>query len=151
MAGHSSNEEQTMRKVIRRWFEEYTDEIVDAVKENLGFWAELPDGPFNTDPLIEPELDHLSENPEYSIVCSTKKDGKRRMWVFFACDATIHCKRYRGNSPDEPLSTTGFAGGVTFTIQVELVVDLASRNVEYHQIGDLAWKKWNNWPETMTR
>jgi len=74
--------------------------------------------------------------------------GRQTLHVgLFACDATIHCKRYHGNSPDEPLSTTGFAGGVTFTIQVELVVDLASRNVEDHPIGDLAWNKWNNWSE----
>lgn len=135
------------RKLLRRLYTERYDEFFEVVRESVEMWGEFEEGPFNTDPLIEPRLHYLSENPLYSVVDSCVRQGKRHLCVFFSCDGTIRCDEYKDRGPDEPLSTTGFTGGVTFDIPVSLVVDLDSGDVEEFEISpDLAWEKWNNWP-----
>jgi hypothetical protein len=137
-----------MRKLLRSVFVQNYDEIVAVVKEQVEMWGELDGGPFNSDPLIEPRLDYLSKRPESSIMDSTEEGDKLHLWVFYSCDGTIRCKEYEDRGPDDPLSTTGFSGGVTFTVQVQLVVDRASGEVVDFEVGDdLHWQKWDNWPQ----
>lgn len=120
--------------------------IRQCVKENIEEWASDPDGPFNTDPLIEPRLKSLSKVAEYSILDSVAENGRLWMFVVFRCDGTIQCKRYENHGDDSPLSTTRFSGGVTFEIDVNLSIDLGSGEVTEFDYNCIAWKKWPNWP-----
>jgi hypothetical protein len=140
-----------MSAMIRRLFTRGYRELVEAVKQDIEMWGELNPGPFNTDPLIEPRLRYLSKNPEYSVVDSVTEGGKISLTVMFWCKATIRCKQYQDHGPDVPLSTTGFAGGVTYEIPVSGVIDVASGEIEEFEVGDIAWQKWANWPSSQTQ
>ncbi len=134
--------------MIEKFFTENYPEIRAAVREDIqDVWGSLPDGPFNTDPVIEPRLKVLSERPEYTIEDSTiTEDGRLSLFITFRCDATIRCKKYQDNGDDLPLSTTKIMGGVTYEIPINLTIDIESGEIEDFEICDLAWKKWPNWP-----
>ena len=135
--------------MIDQFFADYYPEFRRVVKRNVREWGELPSGPFNTDPIIEPRLKFLSRNPEYAIVHSeTEEDGRLSLCVMFRCKAVIRCKKYLDHGQNEPLSTTPFSGGVTYEIPVSLIVEPGSGEIDDFEISeDLAWEKWDNWPK----
>ncbi len=108
--------------------------------------AKFPSGPFNTDPLLEPRLKVLSRNPECWDEDSETRNGIRSLFVVYVCDATIRCKRYRDNGPDQPHSLEQFTGGVTYAVPVSFEVDLESGESEVVDINCIAWQKWRHWP-----
>src|SRR5712671_2942345 len=111
--------------IIEQFFTKNYAEIRAAVREDIReVWGSLPDGPFNTDPVIEPRLKVLSERPEYTIEDSTIEDGRLSLSIIFRCDATIRCKKYQDNGDDLPLSTTRITGGVTYEIPINLTIDI---------------------------
>ena len=141
------NTDQLLRLFVRKH-----RKIFGVVRENIEMWGELRDGPFNSDPLIEPRLDFLSEQPECSVVDSAEEGGKLHLWVFYSCEATIRCEEYKDRGSDEPLSTTGFSGGVTITIPAHVVADRDTGKIEEFEVDeDIAWEKWDNWPQQQSR
>jgi hypothetical protein len=130
----------------KRLFARHYREIRAALKEDLEGWGEIPSGPFNADPLLEPRLAFLSKNPEGWIEDSETRGGIRSLFVVYVCDATIRCKRYRDNGPDEPLSLEQFTGGVTYEVPVSFEVNLESGESEVVDINCIAWQKWHHWP-----
>lgn len=131
---------------VKKLFRRHYEEIRAALVEDLEGWGEVPSGPFNTDPLLEPRLEVLSESPEGWIEDSETRDGIRSLFVVYVCDATIRCQRYRDNGPDEPLSVEQFTGGVTYEVPVSFEVDLGSGESEVVDINSIAWQKWHHWP-----
>ena len=99
---------------VKKLYARHLNEIRDALTEDLEGWGELPAGPFNTVPLLEPRLEVLSRNPEGWVEVSESRAGIRSLFVIYVCDATIRCKRYKDNGPDKPLSLEQFTGGVTY-------------------------------------
>ena len=95
---------------VKKLFARHYREIRAALKEDLEGWGEIPSGPFNTDPLLEPRLKVLSKNPECWVEDSETRDGIRSLFVVYVCDATIRCKRYKDHGPDEPLSLEAIHG-----------------------------------------
>ena len=132
--------------LVKKLFARHYREIRAALKEDLEGWSEIPSGPFNTDPLLEPRLEVLSRNPEGWVEVSETRDGIRSLFVIYVCDATIRCKRYKDNGPDEPLSLEPFTGGVTYEVPVSFEVDLESGDSEVVDINGIAWLKWRHWP-----
>jgi hypothetical protein len=122
-------------------------QIRRAVKRDVRMWGSFPSGPFNTDPLIEPRLKYLSKTPDYSVVDSSLEDGRLSLFLIFWCDGVIRCEQYQEHGPDEPLSTRTISSGVTYEIPVSVVMELQSGEIEEFEISDLAWEKWDNWPE----
>jgi hypothetical protein len=105
-----------MKMNVRKLFTRHYREIRAALKEDLEMWGELPSGPFNTDPLLEPRLKYLSKRPEGWVEDAEPRDGVRSLFVVFVLDATITCNKYKDNGPDEPLSQERFTGGVTYEV-----------------------------------
>jgi hypothetical protein len=133
--------------VIEESFTEQFPKIRAAVAEDIEeVWGSLPDGPFNTDPVIEPRLDALSRRPNYTVDDHRIEGSQRFLTVTFQCMATIQCKKYESHGDDLPLSTATMVGGVTYDIPVHFVIDIESGEVDDFEIGDLAWTKWANWP-----
>src|SRR5262245_38430534 len=131
---------------VKKLYARHYREIRAALKEVLEGWGEIPSGPFNTDPLLEPRLEVLSRNPEGWIEDSETRGGIRSLLVVYLCDAAITCKRYEDNGPDEPLSLAKFTGGVTYEVPVSFEVDLESGESEVVDINCIAWHKWRHWP-----
>jgi hypothetical protein len=132
-------------RLVKKLFARHFDEILSALKDDLEGWSSLPDGPFNTDPLLEPQLDVLSENPVAWIEDSETREGIRYLYVVYVCDATIRCKKYEDNGPDNPLSVAGFAGGVTYEVPVSFEIDRESGDSFVADINCVAWQKWPHW------
>lgn len=63
--------------LVKKLFKRHYREIRAALKEDLEGWSEIPSGPFNTDPILEPRLEYLSRNPEGWIEDSETRDGIR--------------------------------------------------------------------------
>lgn len=61
---------------VKKLFARHYREIRDALKEDLEAWGEIPSGPFNTDPLLEPRLKVLSKNPEGWVEVSEITSGR---------------------------------------------------------------------------
>jgi hypothetical protein len=136
---------------IEQFFDEEFSEIRSAVKDDIEEnWGSLPDGPFNTDPFIEPRLKILSERPKYAVYDCEIEDGLLRLFVSFRCDATIRCKEYRDKGKDFPLRTRRVTGLVTYEIPVNLTIDLEANEIEDFEIGDLAWEMMK-WPKKQVR
>lgn len=131
---------------VKKLFRRHYREIRAALKEDLEGWGEIPSGPFNTDPLLEPRLEVLSENPEGWVADSETRDGIRSLFVVYVCEATVRCKRYKDNGPNEPLSLEEFTGGVTYEVPVSFEVDLESGESEVVDINSRTWQKWHHWP-----
>jgi hypothetical protein len=131
---------------VKKLFAKHYREIRDALKEDLEGWSEVPFGPFNTDPILEPRLKVLSKNPHCRIEDSESRDGTRSLFVIYVCDATIRCKRYKDNGPDVPLSLERFTGGVTYEVPVSFEVDMKTGESVVVDINCIAWQKWHHWP-----
>ena len=131
---------------VKKLFARHYREIRAALKEDLEGWSEIPSGPFNTDPILEPRLEFLSRNPEGWIEDSETRDGLRTLFVIYVCDVTIRCLRYKDNGPDQPLSMEPFTGGVTYEVPVTFEIDLESGESEVVDINSIAWQKWHHWP-----
>jgi hypothetical protein len=132
--------------LVKKLFARHFEEIREALKEDLEGWSDMPSGPFNTDPLLEPRLKVLSRSPEGWVEDSETSDGIRSLFVIYVCEATIRCKRYKDNGPDEPLSLEEFTGGVTYEVPVTFEVDTESGESEVVDINSIAWQKWHHWP-----
>lgn len=132
--------------LVKKLFKRHYREIRAALKEDLEGWSEIPSGPFNTDPILEPRLAYLSRNPEGWIEDSETRDGIRTLFVIYVCAVTIWCLRYKDNGPDQPLSMEPFTGGVTYEVPVTFESDLESGESEVVDINSIAWQKWHHWP-----
>jgi hypothetical protein len=133
-------------KLVRKLFARHYREIRAALKEDLEGWSEVPSGPFNTDPLLEPRLKYLSQHPEGWVEDSETRDGIRSLFIVFVCEATITCNKYKDNGPDQSLSLERFTGGVTYEVPVSFEVELESGDSEVVDINSVAWQKWHAWP-----
>lgn len=133
-------------KLVKRLYKRHFEEIRDALKEDLEGWSEIPSGPFNTDPLLEPRLDFLSKFPKGWIEDAETRDGIRYLFVVYVFPATILCNRYEDNGPDEAHSLGKFAGGVTYEVPVSFEVDLETGDSQVVDINCIAWQKWHHWP-----
>ncbi|MCI0705769.1 MAG: hypothetical protein L0241_32310 [Planctomycetia bacterium] len=132
--------------LVKKLFKRHYEEIRAAIKEDLEGWSEMPDGPFNTDPILEPRLAFLSKNPEGWIEDSETRDGIRTVFVIYVIDATIRCRRYKDNGPDQPLTEEPFVGIVTYEVPVSFEIDVESKQSEFIDINSIAWQKGCHWP-----
>jgi hypothetical protein len=136
----------SLHLVIQQAFNDNFPQIRSAVVENIEeVWGSLSDGPFNTDPFIEPRLEFLSERPNYTIDDDRIEDDRRRLAVTLQCFVGIRCEKYQDNGGDLPLTTTKAEHLVTYDVPVRLTLDDESRMVEDFEIGDLAWAKHGDW------
>jgi hypothetical protein len=132
--------------LVKKLYARHYREIRDALKQDLEGWGEIPSGPFNTDPPLEPRLEFLSRNPEGWIEDSSTRSGISSLFILYICDVTIRCKRYKDNGPDKPQSLEHFTGGVTYEVPVSFEVNLESRESVVVDINCIAWQKWHHWP-----
>lgn len=131
---------------VRNLFAKHYREIRSILKEDLEGWSEIPEGPFNKDPLLEPRLKYLSKQPQGWVEDFETTDGVRWFYVVFVCEVIITCNKYKDNGTDQPLSLERFTGGVTYEVPVSFEVDRESGESELVEINGIAWKKWQAWP-----
>jgi hypothetical protein len=132
-------------KLVKKLFTRHLAEIRTALEEDVESWSSEPSGPFNTDPLFEPRLAVLCENPKGWIEDSETRDGVRFLSVIYVLDATIICNRYKDNGPDEPLSMTEVVGGVTYEVPASFEVNLQTGESFVIDINSIFWRKWEIW------
>lgn len=127
---------------LDRVFSDYHSEVVDALSEFIEGFGELP-GHFNTNTFDSPHLVELSEVPEqWDIDAWQSEDGRLTVFVRYGVDGVVRCRSKDVEAPGE-----GFSGRLTFDVQVSIVFDLESGDVEDFEIGDLGYELWRgDWP-----
>lgn len=133
---------------IAKLFKRHRRELRDAFKEIIHCVSDGGEGPFNTDPLIEPRLTFFSRKPDDAWIASREKtpDGICNLFVIFVCKATIRCGKYKDNGKDKPHSLGRFAGGITCELPVSFEIDPESGESDVIDINSIAWEKWRHWP-----
>lgn len=131
----------------RKLFARHFRTIRSTLRDDVETWASLPNGPFNTDPVLEPKLSFLSRNPEgWAVEESETSDGVCSLYVVYVCSAVVTCKKYVDHGPDESHSITPVVGGLTYEVPISFEIDLESGVSNIVDINGIAWQKWANWP-----
>jgi hypothetical protein len=123
-------------------FGEYHRQVFDALNEFIEDFGDFP-GHFNTDAFDSPRLVELSEVPEqWDVDAWQSEDGRLTVFVWYGVDGVVRCRSKNADAPDE-----SFSGRVTCDVQVSIVFDLQTGDVEDFEIGDLGYQLWRgDWP-----
>ncbi len=126
---------------LRQLFADNHSEIFEAVSEDIIGWGSFPSH-FNTPSFDSPQLAHLADVPEqFYINAWQMEDDRLSIFIVYRADGIVNCQ-YKDRSVDGH-----FSGRVTFDIQVNIILEPSSGEVEEFEIGDLCQRLWPEWPE----